>query len=120
MIIHLSRDDVASSDDVGLLHRFVVPDNTELPEILRLILVKPYLATLAGGKATWSVVSNIPVAVVAQQWPEAKLIPNLALLSLTDLDFSEDTLYLHFNYHGQIAPEVVYEILWGLNLTATR
>ncbi|TGD82970.1 hypothetical protein [Hymenobacter wooponensis] len=121
MTISLTRDSVAAGDDANAPHtyRFIVPDHTSVAEILRLILAQSYLATISGGKATWSVESGRPVAVVAQQWTEAKLLCWQAP-TLTHLDFAANTLYLHFNYHAQIEPEVVYQVLSRLKLASSR
>ncbi|QJX47574.1 hypothetical protein HMJ29_11735 [Hymenobacter taeanensis] len=121
MTICLTRDSVANGDDDNAPHicRFIVPDNTSLAEILRLIPTQAYLATIGGGKATWSVVSGRPVAVVAQQWSETKLL-SWQTSRLTSLNVTDNTLYLHFNYHAQIEPEIVYQVLSRLKLTSSR
>jgi hypothetical protein len=74
-----------------------------------------YLPRIAGGKATWSIASNIPVAVLAQQWTEPRVFTHAP----GELDASEGVLRLHFNYHAQMDPQVAYETLWGLQLNAS-
>jgi hypothetical protein len=83
------------------------------------LIQKDYVPrNIQGGKATWSVVSSVPIAVLAQQWSDPKLLPLITMLDggvdiLTD---PEGNLKLHVNYHAQIDPEIVLEVLKGLKL----
>lgn len=110
MILHLTRDSVAAGDDVDAPHaqQFVVPDQLSLAEVLQWVLARRYLARVAGGRATWSVEAARPLAVVAQQWPQARLLPGL---TPTDLARTDNQLTLHFRYHQQLNPETVYAAL---------
>jgi hypothetical protein len=49
---------------------------------VNIIVGSGYLASIAGGYASWVVMSNIPIAVVAQQWPAARMLT----LSRSDQD----------------------------------
>jgi hypothetical protein len=73
-----------------------------------------YLASIEGGKATWSAASNIPLAVIAQQWSDPKPLPGLPFAARR-LDVRGDTLRIHFSYHAQQDPDVVYEVLSRLD-----
>ncbi|KRG45812.1 hypothetical protein ARC20_07100 [Stenotrophomonas panacihumi] len=61
--------------------------------------------------------SSVPVAIVAQQWAEPRM---LGRSSFDGLDHKGDLLRLHFNYHAQIDPEIVCKILWGFRASATE
>ena len=109
MKVHLTRDSVANGDD-AYPKDLIVGNDAELAEILRVVSHSNFLASIAGGEATWSAVSKIPLAVLAQQWIEPKIL-TLSETLPTALDFADNTLFLHFNYHAQQDPEVVYEVL---------
>jgi len=59
----------------------------------------------------------MPIAVIAQQWTEPRM---LFLLSkdLANLDLKEGVLRVHFNYHAQLDPEIVFKVLRELRLRA--
>lgn len=92
---------------------FTFPNDTPLLSALTMITQSGYLASIFGGRATWSAVSGIPLAVVAQEWA---LPQSLFVGAEENLDIRNSALYLHFNYHAQISPEVVFEILRGFRL----
>jgi hypothetical protein len=118
MKVYVSRGSVAAGDDIDApnAESISVPDGTPLEEIIGGIAKSGYLPRITGGQASWSVTSNIPIAVVAQQWS----VPRLFFLpgGTKDLDNKDGALRLYFNYHAQVEPEVVYKVLWGLRLNA--
>ncbi|RYE19542.1 MAG: hypothetical protein EOP45_12505, partial [Sphingobacteriaceae bacterium] len=69
-----------------------------------------YLPKIAGGKATWSLATNQPIAIVAQEWNEPKLIvfPEYPFQNSPGFYSIER---LHFNYHAQENPEIVLRVL---------
>ena len=79
--------------------------------------VETALVSIQGGLATWSLASVIPPAVVAQQWPGPRTLPHRT--DMESLDRASGVLRLHFNYHAQLDPEVVLEVLRSLQLRAT-
>jgi len=117
MKVYVSRRSVAAGDDLDAPHKreFSFRDGTSLKEVLATIQ-KSYLPRIEGGNATWSVTSNIPVAVLAQQWAEPRLLVQLG--DLTDLETKQGVLRLYFNYHAQIDPQLVYDVFWGFQLNA--
>jgi len=119
MKVYVSRSSVAAGDDVNAPNAdsLSVPDGTSLEEIIKVIAQSGYLPRISGGQASWSVASNIPLAVVAQQWSVPRMLPSLARLD--DLDNKHGILRLYFNYHSQIDPEIVYKVFWGYRLNAT-
>jgi hypothetical protein len=118
MKVYVSRGSVAAGDDIDAPNSesISVPDGTPLEEIIGSIAKSGYLPSITGGQASWSVASNIPVAVVAQQWSEPRMF--FLLGGMKDLDNRDGIFRIYFNYHAQVDPEVVYKVLWGLRLNA--
>jgi hypothetical protein len=119
MNIYATRSSVAAGDDVDAPHAriFSFAQDSSLEQIVSGIVSSNYLAMISGGRATWTVVSQIPLAVVAQEWEKPRMFPMIEE-QRKQLDLCEGTLRIHFNYHGQIDPEVVYRIFWGFRLNA--
>ena len=119
MWVCATRDSVAAADDVDAPHDrvFSFPDSLTPLEVIGRIVADGYLAKIAGGKATWSAVSGQPLAVIAQQWAEPRRIP-WPEPSLSDLEQQGGMYRIHFNYHVQRDPEIVFEILRELKLRA--
>jgi hypothetical protein len=86
-------------------------------QLVARIVSEGYLASIAGGKATWSAVSGVPLAVVAQQWKEPRAVP-WDEVPLSRLEQRGGAYYIHFNYHVQRDPEDVLQILKELKLYA--
>ena len=89
-----------------------VKEDWKITEILNEVLRINYLPLIFGGKATWSVAYDSPLAVIAQQWSTPKYIGS----SVPQFPFSINNKYkgfnkLHFNYHAQDDPELVYSII---------
>jgi len=79
-------------------------------DTLAAIAKSGYLASIKGGQATWSAVSGVPLAVVAQQWAEPKILaPNPPEWST--LDRNDDVVKLNFVYHTQQDPDAVLDSL---------
>ncbi|MVN79008.1 hypothetical protein GO988_21975 [Hymenobacter sp. HMF4947] len=111
MQVQLTRSSVAAGDDADAPHTYLfeAADNSTIEEIAQLIIGRHYLPTIAGGRATWSVVSQKPLALIAQQWTKPK---GFFLLHPRDgWLFTNQLLLLHLNYHGQQDPEQVYQTL---------
>jgi hypothetical protein len=119
MNVCVTRESVAAGDDIDAPHTrsFSLPDSLSMLQLVSAIVSAGYLASISGGKATWSAVSGIPLAVVAQQWSAPRAIP-WPEPQLADLDWRDGVLYVHFNYHTQLDPEVVLRILKDLRLQA--
>ncbi len=119
MKLYVTRGSVAAADDVHAPHllRIGGPPTEHVGAAIQKVLATGYLPQIQGGEATWSVVSNRPIAVVAQQWAEARLLHSHES-SYEGLDVRSGKLRLHFNYHAQLDPEIVWRVLWGFRLTA--
>jgi hypothetical protein len=123
MKIKLTRTSVCAADDVDAPHAkaMTVPDDIPLDELAR-IVQKDYIPmNIAGGKATWSLVATEPLAVLAQQWRDPKLVWQFHL-DLAALKGEDGSVRLHVNYHVQVDPDIVLEVLrelrFGGNLIA--
>ena len=118
MHIYVTRDSVCAGDDADAPHarEFDLPGTPEVSVVVEHLFGSGYLPSISGGQATWSIVSAVPVAVAAQQWSKPKHFQ--LLRGLRDVDFASGTLRLHFNYHAQIDPDVVHNVLWGFRLHA--
>jgi hypothetical protein len=110
MKIFLTRDSVAMGDDMIAhdLHTEIEAEAVE--EVLRWVQTSGYLPTIAGGQATWSAASNLPIAVLVQQWSSPRLLLSPGMYR-KDFNYEGDSLKIHFNYHAQMAPETVVEVL---------
>ena len=111
--IKLTRESVAMGDDIDAPHllEIEIQSDWKILDILKHILKLNYLPQIYGGKATWSVAINEPIAVLSQDNSE-----NPMLICLPDYPY-HDTLgfinieHIHFNYHAQKKPTEVYEVL---------
>lgn len=111
--IKLTRESVAMGDDVYAPHflEIEIGPNWTIKEILNYIVKIDYLPKISGGKATWSVSINEPIAVLTQQNPE-----NPLLICLPDYPHqgTQDVVeikHIHFNYHEQKKASIVFEVL---------
>ena len=118
MNIYVTRDSVAAGDYVHAPHAktFATPQPLSLAQAVRLILDAGYLPSISGGRATWSVASGLPIAVVAQQWTEPRVL--FFAGDEKALDRSANLLRLHFSYFAQREPDVVLDVLGRLRLRA--
>ena len=69
------RDSVCAGDDCDAPHelKLAVQDET-LRDVVSELLRKGYLASIAGGKATWILQASRPLAVLAQQWEQPRFL----------------------------------------------
>lgn len=102
----VTRESVCMADDVDAPHeeQFSFSPPLTLRDAIRKISEGPYLASIAGGQATWITwYKEMRVAVVAQQWTEPRFLDNIELAPAAG---SVATLY--FQYLAQKAPEAVF------------
>ena len=119
MTLYVTRESVAAGDDIDAPHArtFALPQGATLETVLATVMSARYLPSISGGLATWSVASRIPLAVIAQQWPAPRVLFG-AGDDLDSLDRAPGQLRVHFNYHAQLDPEIVLEVLRRLRLRA--
>lgn len=116
MKIYVTRDSVAMGDDIDAPHEqhYSYPDSMPIEEAIEKIVSSNYLAKVQGG-ATWSVVSGFPIAVVAQRWEKPQPV-SWQPVTLSSLQFQNNMVGLHFNYHAQLDPEIVLKVLKELRV----
>ncbi|MFJ3788766.1 hypothetical protein [Kitasatospora sp. NPDC090091] len=108
MRVELTRDSVAMGDDVWAPHADVreVPDDASVRDVLDAVSGAGYLASIAGGRATWiaETADGTALAVVAQQWPAARLL-TAGEGPIAGLADAGGVVRLHFVYRTQADPE---------------
>jgi hypothetical protein len=106
--LHLTRDSVAAGDDMDAPHELavLVDDDATTEAMIAAIHAADYLPRIAGGRATWSVVSDRTLAVIAQQWPEPRMVGGLPHPP-EQLERDGNGYRFHLNYHAQQDPETV-------------
>jgi len=115
----VTRDSVAAGDDVDAPHRIELegPEDENVEAAIAAVVASRYLPHVSGGRATWSVSSGRVLAVVAQEWPAPKMLWGVDR-SHRGLDIARGTLRMHFSYHLQLDPKLVYDVLGRLRLRA--
>ena len=118
MNIVATRDSVAMGDDIDAPHEqyFSFPDSTSIEQAIEKIVSSDYLASVQGG-ATWSAVSGIPICVVSQRWSQPRAV-SWQPIEPSSLQVRNGVIGVHFNYHTQIDPEIVLEVIKRLKLNA--
>src|ERR1700722_2605327 len=110
MKLTLTRQSVAMGDDVDAPHKLSlqVPSGSTLRAVLEAVIGAQYLPSIRGGKATWSVLDGrAPLAVIAQEWDAPRFI------AAPETRYDNPSLNLHFDYHAQQPPELIFESLRG-------
>lgn len=112
LTLHLTRDSVAAGDDLDAPHEMalLVADDATTEAMVAEILAADYLPRIAGGKATWSIVSDRTLAVIAQQWPEPRMLGSRPHPP-EQLQRDGNGYRFHLNYHAQQDPETVLAVL---------
>jgi hypothetical protein len=116
MHVVATRDAVHASDEPEPFG-FTVADDAAPSDVLQRAADRTWLPSIAGGRATWSIVSNDVLAVLAYEWPDLHLMPLLDE-RMRGADRHGGVLRLYFNYHAQIDPELVCRVLWDMRLRA--
>ena len=111
--IKLTRESVAMGDDVNAPHflEIEIDPNWKIIEILKQINKTNYLPKISGGKATWSVVINKPIAVLTQENLEEPLLICLPDYPCQGTKGYVEFDHIHFNYRAQKKASEVFEVL---------
>jgi hypothetical protein len=116
-LIILSRDVVCLADDWThhYLHKFEIESDWKINEILKSITDSGYLP-LVSGTVTWSVSTERPIAVIAQNRLEPILLVSEEFPFISGIRGTTYNLTrLHFNYHLEEDPETVARVLLRYN-----
>ena len=112
MPIVVWRDSVAMGDDADAPHELALPlpSDSSLAVVVDALLRARYLASIAGGRATWIVEGERALAVLAQQWdaPRWLVAPETAVSTVTR---PAGRPHLELRYWCQADPERVYACL---------
>jgi hypothetical protein len=116
---YVTRDSVSAADDARAPHarRLSLPDQWTWKELVGRVWRESRLPRIEGGMATWALSSGIPLAVVAQQWQEPRVLFRVDA-ERERLDAGDGELRLHWSYFAQLDPELVLEVLRNLRLRA--
>jgi hypothetical protein len=114
LFLTVDRDSVCAGDDCESHERsFAATLGSSVPELIKLATRACKLAGIAGGNATWIVEAGgyggQPVAVVAQQWDEPRLL--IPYATTVDSLFAHQKTKLFFKYWCQANPEAVFNAL---------
>jgi hypothetical protein len=115
MRVQVTRDGVGAADDDLRDLTLNVPQADTLESLVTSVFGIHELPRIAGGLATWCLVSRWPLAVIAQQWPAPRIVP-WPTPPISDCKIVDGTVQFHFTYLAQIDPEVVFEVLRRLRL----
>lgn len=108
----IERDSVCAGDDCDAPHRvsIQVPSESTLAQVLDVIQSRGYLAQITGGRATWIVEADRPLAVMAQQWKTPKfLIASETRIAACQTNDGSRSLF--FRYWCQVDPDRVFDCL---------
>ena len=119
MKLHITRDSVALGDDIDAPHdaSLTIHEPRSIPELVAAVIERYPLPRISAGRATWVLMSRVPLAVLAQEWSEPRTFTRPADWS-RDLDWEGKTLRLHIRYLAQKPPDLVYEVLRDVVLHA--
>ncbi|MEO3754146.1 hypothetical protein ABGB06_26430 [Streptomyces sp. B6B3] len=108
----MDRGSVAMGDDSRPHDETLdLPPETPLADVVGHILGRPFLATIASGKATWILVTGRrPLAVVAQQWDHPRFLVDPSL-PIRTWDDEGRGVALMFRYWKQHDPDHVFDEL---------
>ncbi|MEU8796549.1 hypothetical protein [Spirillospora sp. NPDC048819] len=107
----MDRGSVAMGDD-ALPHAETIdlPPETSLADVVSYLLDRHFLASIASGRATWILVADRPLAVVAQQWDEPRFLVD-ASRPISSFGADGNGVSLMFRYWKQRDPDHVFEEL---------
>jgi hypothetical protein len=111
MMVSVDRSSVAMGDD-ALPHAQTidVQAGTPLADVITYLLETHFLALIAGGEATWILVADRPLAVVAQQWDEPRFLVDSSR-PISSFSAGGRGVSLMFRYWRQHDPDQVFEEL---------
>jgi hypothetical protein len=113
--IRLTRDSVSMGDDAGGTSLVIeINEDWLIEQILDEILRINYLPVVEGGRATWSVAFENPIAVISQQWYKPEIIIH-SEFPYPQREKSKNFNQLHFSYYPDEEPWLVYRILSSFN-----
>ncbi len=115
MHLLVTRDSVHASDDIDPPHqrRFEIEQPVDVLRLVETVAKTGYLPLIMGGKATWVVLSPVPVCIYTQQTGTATSVS--MDVRLGELEQHDGIFRLHFSYLAQLEPELVHVVLLRLS-----
>jgi hypothetical protein len=112
LLLTIRRDSVSAGDDVDAPHELSLTLASEdtLIRVCELLLQAEFPARIAGGRATWILEAERPLAVIAQQWLEPRFLVDKTTPALT-LVRSDVKPSMHLKYWCQADPGLVFDCL---------
>ena len=106
------RDSVAAGDDADAPHEWqlTVDAAATVDSVVRTIQSAGYLASIAGGEATWIIEGARPIAVVAQQWTEPRFLVDRAM-PMREVVKPSGRPHVEVRYWIQVSPDRVFDAL---------
>lgn len=109
------RDSVCAGDDCDAPHEILISGRDEsLRRVTHRLLEAQYLASIAGGRATWilqtGMSSGQPLAVIAEQWSRPRFLVEPESPTVTYIQHDAHP-HLYLRYWCQVDPERVFECL---------
>ena len=119
MRLRITRDSVCMGDDVDAPHteNRKAPDGSSIAALIEMVWGNrwsqrtKYVPSIAGGRATWVIESDVPLAVAAQEWSRPRLLPASAGGAETLLRKDHGVVLFHLRYLAQVDPEATFEDL---------
>ena len=107
------RDSVAAGDDADAPHEWLMPTRAgaTVADVVTGIATARYLASIIGGKATWIIQTDRPIAVVAQQWTEPRYLVSPDVPISEVVADSPGRPHLEARYWCQVDPARVYDCI---------
>jgi hypothetical protein len=116
----VTRESVCAADDaIARLPVYVdLPDESSLAALVEQVWTCASLPRMDGGRATWALVSRVPLAVAAQEWRRPGLVhaKQLGRVAVGSLDVRDGAAHFHWTYYAQTDPNLVLDILTRLRL----
>src|SRR5690606_32178176 len=116
--IKLTRESVAMGDDIDAPHflEIDIEPNWTITEILKYISNINYLPKISGGRATWSVAINEPIADLTQENPKLQFLDSLPDYYYHEVIAFAEYKLNYINYNGQKDDIDVFEVLTLIQL----
>ena len=111
----IQRDSVCMGDDMDAPHEECLPiADWAVGTIATTVISRRYLASISGGLATWILRTDdcggTPIAVIAQQWRDPKLlVPESS--SILEMVRDRDAPSAYLQYHCQVDPDLIFNAL---------
>ena len=111
--IRVTRDSLSQADKLNAPHEHVTKaaSTATVEELLLGVYQKLKTADPAYAKATWSVTSKRPLAVVSQQWAKPRILLRSVRRLEDTLIVQGKTAYLHFCLHNKADPHALYQMM---------